>query len=306
MEEKVNLTVVGLFVLVLSAALIGGVLWLSSSKSYRTQHDIYQTYMQDSVAGLSSNAPVRYRGVEVGRVQKINLAPGNVEQVQLTLGIERGIPVKVDTIAILQSHGLTGITYVELTGGSRDSPPLQALANNPYPVIKSGPSLMTRFDSALTTLLVNLNRTSENLNAVLDEDNRKTLKSTLADLAVLSRMLAARSNTIDAGLTDAAHTLKNTSRLSDELPQLARRIQQSADAFDRMTGELALAGTKAGGTLESAQQFSSATLPEIHQLALELRELATSLRRVSDQLEHNPEALLRGKPPLKPGPGEGK
>lgn len=306
MEEKVNFTVVGIFVLVLSAALIGGVLWLSSSKSYRAQYDTYQVYTQDSVAGLSFNAPVRYRGVEVGRVQKINLAPGNVEQVQLTLGIERGIPVKVDTIAILQSHGLTGITYVELTGGSRDSLPLKALANEPYPVIKSGPSLMTRFDSALTTLLVNLNRTSENLNAVLDEDNRKTLKSTLADLAALSRMLSARSNTIDAGLTDAAHTLKNASRLSDELPQLARRIQQSADAFDRMTGELAKVGVKAGSTLENAQQFSASTLPEMHQLALELRELAASLRRVSDQLEHNPESLLRGKPPLKPGPGEGK
>ena len=304
MEEKVNFVVVGVFVLALSAALIGGVLWLSSSKSYRASYDIYQTYMHDSVAGLNLDAPVRYRGVEVGRVQKITLAPGNVEQVQLTFAIERGIPVKVDTIAILQVQGLTGIAYVELTGGGRDSPPLQKQANDSYPVIKSGPSLMTRLDSAVTVLLTNLNRTSENLNAVLDEDNRRVVKNTLADLAVLSRTLAARSGTIDDSLADAAHTLKNASRLSDELPQLIQRVQRSADAFDRMSDGLTRASARASSMLDSAQQFSTSTLPEAHQLVLELRDLTASLRQVSDQLEQDPGVLLRGKPLAKPGPGE--
>ena len=304
MEEKVNFAVVGVFVMVLTAALIGGVLWLSSSKSYRASYDTYQTYMHDSVAGLNLNAPVRYRGVEVGRVRNITLAPGNVEQVQLTLAIEHGTPVKVDTVAILQVQGLTGIAYVELTGGSRNSQPLQAQGKESYPVIRSGPSLMTRLDSAVTTLLVNLNHTSENLNAMLDEDNRRAFRSTLADLAVLSRTLATRSNAIDASLVDAAHTLKNASRLSDELPQLARRIQRSADAFDRMSDEVTQVGVRAGSALDSAQQFSASTLPEVHQLVLELRDLTVSLRHVSDQLEQDPAVLLRGKPQAKPGPGE--
>lgn len=304
MEEKVNFIVVGVFVLVLTTALIGGVLWLSSSESYRTNYDLYQVYMQDSVAGLNLNAPVRYRGVEVGRVRNITLAPGNVEQVQLTLAIARGTPVKVDTVAILQVQGLTGIAYVELTGGGRDSPALQAQDQERYPVIKSGPSLMTRLDSAVTELLVNLNRTSVNLNAILDEDNRRTIKNALADLAVLSHTLAARSGTIDASLVDAAHTLKNTARLSDELPQLAARVQRSAAAFDRMSNELAHAGERASSTLDSVQQFSTATLPEVHQMVEELRDLTASLYRVSDQLEQNPGVLLHGKPPAKPGPGE--
>jgi phospholipid/cholesterol/gamma-HCH transport system substrate-binding protein len=297
MEEKVNFVVVGIFVLVLSAALMGGVLWLSSGKTFRAAYDVYQTYMQDSVSGLNVNAPVRYRGVEVGHVQEIRLAPGNVEQVQLTLAIEQGVPVKVDTVAILKAQGLTGIAYVELTGGGRDSPPLKAQAGERYPVIGSGPSLMTRLDTAVTALLTNLNRTSENLNALLDENNRRAVKSTLADLAVLSRTLAARSPAIDAGLADAAHTLRNTARASDELPQLAKRIERMAD-------ELARAGASASSTLDGAQQFTASTLPEVHQLVLELRELTASLRRVSEQLEQDPSVLLRGKPPAKPGPGE--
>jgi len=290
MEEKVNFAVVGVFVLVLSAALIGGVLWLSSGNSYRTSYDIYQTYTRDSVAGLNLNAPVRYRGVQVGRVSKIALAPNNVEQVQLTLAIEHGTPVKVDTLAVLQTQGLTGLAFVELTGGSRDALTLLVQNDDKYPVIKSGPSLMTRLDSAITSLLTNLNRSSENLNALMDEDNRRAVKHALVDL--------------ESGLGNAARIMENTARLSDELPQLAQRVQRSADAFDHMASDLARAAASASGTLDGTQQFTNETLPEVHQLVMELRDLTNSLRRFSSEVEQNPSVLLYGKPAAKRGPGE--
>jgi phospholipid/cholesterol/gamma-HCH transport system substrate-binding protein len=304
MEEKVNFAVVGAFVLVLSAAFVGGVLWLSSEKSYRTVYDVYQTYMKESVAGLNINAPVRYRGVDVGRVQKIALAPGNVELVQLTLNIERGTPIKVDTVAVLQTQGLTGLAFVELTGGGRDSAALKAQNNEKYPVIKTGPSLMTRLDSAVTALLANFNKTSEHFNALMDEDNRRAVKNTLRDIEVLSRTLAARSAKIDASLTNAARTMENTARLTDELPLLAQRVQRSADAFDRMANELASAGTSARSTLDNTRQFTGETLPEVHQLVIELRDLTSSLRQFSGELEQNPSMLLYGKPAAQRGPGE--
>ena len=304
MEEKVNFAVVGVFVLVLSAALIGGVLWLSSGKSYRTSYDIYQTYTKDSVAGLNINAPVRYRGVDVGRVRKIALAPNNVEQVQLTLAIERGTPVKTDTLAVLQTQGLTGLAFVELTGGSRDSPALEAQKDEKYPVIKSGPSLMSRLDSAITSLLGNLNKSSENFNSLMDEENRRAVKHALANLEILSRTMAARSAMIDSSLSNAARIMENTARLSDELPQLAQRVQSSSDAFNRVANELGKAASNANVTLEDARQFTSSTLPEVHQLVIELRDLTNSLRRFSSELEQNPSALIYGNPAAKRGPGE--
>ena len=304
MEEKVNFAVVGAFVLVLSAALIGSVLWLSSGKSYRKAYDVYQTYMQDSVSGLNLNAPVRYRGVEVGRVRKIALAPENVEQVQLTLDIERGTPVKVDTVAVLQTQGLTGLAFVELTGGNRNSPELVAQPEQAYPVIKAGSSLMTRLDTAVTGLLANLNRASENFNALMDEDNRRSARNALKDIEVLSRTLAARSAIIDASLTNASRTMENTARLSEELPALAKRVQRSADAFDHMSNELAHAGTSANSALDNTRQFTGETLPEVHQLVIELRDLTGSLRHFSDELEQNPGVLLYGKPAAQHGPGE--
>ena len=287
METKVNFTLVGAFVLLLSAALIGGTLWLSSDKSYGTAFDTYAVYVKESVAGLSPDGWVGYRGVQVGRVRSIRLRRDNVEEVELLLDIQRGTPIKQDTVAALRTQGLTGIAYVDLTGGTRDSPPLRARPGEPYPVIPTGPpSLLVRMDTALTALIDSLTRSSDNMNALLDKDNRAAIKQTLANLAAVSRTLAARSETIDAGMANAALTMENTARLSREMSELVERARGGVEAFDRMSN----AGAR--------------TMPEMRQLVSDLRELTASLRRFSDQLERNPSVLVRGKAAAKAGPGE--
>jgi phospholipid/cholesterol/gamma-HCH transport system substrate-binding protein len=241
-------------------------------------------------------------------VRRIELAPKNIEQVRLTVDIERGTPVRVDTVATMRMQGLTGIAYVELTRGRHDSPPLAARPGEAHPVIQSGPSLLVRLDSAVTALLTNVNRSSENFNALTDEANRRAIAEALTDLRVVSRALAARSAEIDSGLTNAARSMENTARLTAELSQLVERVHRSTEAFDRMTGEVARAGASASDALDSvraeARQFAADTLPEAQLLVAELRELTGSLRRFSEQLERNPSVLLYGKTTSKRAPGE--
>ena len=307
MEAKVNLVAVGVFVIVLTMAAIGSVLYLSSGKYYRKTYDTYRTYMSESVSGLNLNAPVRYRGVEVGRVRGIALAPDNVELVQLTLDIDRGTPVKEDTVAMLETQGLTGISYIDLTSGHRDSPPLKTKPGQEYPVIQSGTSLMSRLETSVPVLLAGLNRVSDNMSAALDEENQRALKNTLADLERLSRTLAARSATIDSALADAALTARNAERLTEQLPRLVERVERSASSFDRMTSQLGAAGASASSTIDSTradlQQFTGETLPEVRALTAELRELTATLQRVADKVERNPSVLVNPPPPRR-GPGE--
>jgi phospholipid/cholesterol/gamma-HCH transport system substrate-binding protein len=139
MEPKVNYILVGSFVAFLGAAVLVGILWLGKT-DYRGSYDRYEAYMRESVAGLSVDSTVKYRGVDVGRVKTIVLNPNNPEEVLLTLDIMRGTPIKIDTIAVLETQGLTGLATVNLTGGSRDAPSLQAQDGQAYPVIKTGPS----------------------------------------------------------------------------------------------------------------------------------------------------------------------
>jgi phospholipid/cholesterol/gamma-HCH transport system substrate-binding protein len=307
-EERVNYTLVGLFTLVLGAALVGGVLWLSSEQSYRKSYDVYLVDMRESVSGLSLDSAVKYRGVEVGRVRRIALAAGNGEVVRLTLHIERGTPVKEDTVATLRTQGLTGIADVELSGGSAGSAPLLARAPEEHPVIPSAPSLLVRLDTALSALLTNANRTSESVNALLDEESRRAFKRALADLEVLAGTLAARSAAIDAGLAKAAIAMDNAARASGELPGLVARMQGSADGLERMAADVSRASSSVSGSVSDARgdirQFTGEAQAQLGTAVADLGELAASLRRLSEQMERNPGALLYGKPAARPGPGE--
>ncbi len=315
METKVSFAVVGAFVLLLSAAAIGVLLWLGSGRISQRSYDTYLAFFGESVSGLNVHAPVKYRGVDVGSVREIGLDPSDPERVRLVLDIQRGAPVKEDTVAVLSMQGLTGIAFVDLGGGSRESPTLRPDPKLGIPVIRTAPSLMRRLDTAATTLLGDLDQTSQRVSSLLDEQTRRSLQQTLRELGVVVHTLAARSQVIDAGLVGAGRTFENTARASAELSRLIERIGRSADAVERMAGEVSQAGAAARAALDGVrgaverarggvEHVSGEALPELGRLVADMRETTVSLGRVARELERNPSALVLGRPPAPPGPGE--
>jgi phospholipid/cholesterol/gamma-HCH transport system substrate-binding protein len=300
----VNYAWVGAFVLVLGAVLIAGVLWLASGGALKQKYDFYLAIEDESVAGLNLNAPVKYNGVDVGKVRKIQLDPENPERVILLFAIERGTPIKEDTVAVLKTQGLTGIAYVELSGGTRDAPMLRATAGNEYPVIRTKPSLSARLENILTSVLAKLDSTSNGLNTLLSVENQAAFKSALVDISTVARTVAARKNTIDAGITHAARTFETTSRLAAQAGPVIDRISRSADAVGKMGDEVASAGNTANAIGADVKRFTAESLPELERLLGELSILSASLRRLTEQTERNPAGLLFGRRPVPEGPGE--
>jgi len=304
----VNYAVVGAFVLFLGAVLIIGTLWLASGGAFEKKYDLYLAIEDESVAGLNLNAPVKYNGVDVGKVRKIWLDPGNPQRVQLLFAIEHGTPIKEDTLAVLKTQGLTGIAYVELSGGAHDAPPLLTHEGNDYPVIRTRPSLSARLENVLTSVLAKLDSTSNSINALLSEENRAAFRSALADIASVAHTIALRKETLDAGIVDAGHTLANTSRASAQAGPVIERLGRSAQAVEKMGNEVARTSASAGKVVDSVgagvTRLSTDTLPEMERLLSELSVLTDSLRRLSEQTERNPTSLLFGRRPVPDGPGE--
>jgi len=304
----VNYALVGAFVLLLGAVLIGGVLWIASGGTLQKKYDHYLAIEDESVAGLNLNAPVKYNGVEVGKVSDIHLDPANPERVRLTFAIERGTPIKTDTVAVLKTQGLTGIAYVELGGGSHDASSLQPTAEEPYPVIRTKPSLSARLENVLTTVLAKLDRTSSNIDALLSNENRAALSSALADIAAVSHTIATRKDVIDAGIVNAARTADNSARATAQFAPIIARIGRAADAVEKMGNDVSLAGADTAKTVgavgSDARRFAADTVPEIQRLLGELNDLSNSLRRLSEQTARDPAGLLRGRSPVPDGPGE--
>ena len=310
-----NYTVVGAFVLILGGALIAVVLWLASGGTLQKKYALYLAIEDESVAGLNLNAPVKYNGVDVGKVREIRLDPDNPERVNLLFAIEHCTPIKEDTVAVLKTQGLTGIAYVELSGGARNSPLLRATAGNEYPVIRTKPSLGARLENVLTDVLAKLDSTSNNINSILSDENRSAFKSALADIAAVAHTIAARRDTLDAGIANAARTFENASRATAQVGPVIDRIGRSADAVEKMGNEVALASASAGKTVDSVgadvksvgadvKRFTAESLPELERLLGEMSVLAASLRRLSEKIEGSPGGLLLGRRQVPPGPGE--
>ncbi len=304
METKVNYAVVGAFVLLLAASIIGGVLWISSGGAGRKDYDTYLAFFWESVSGLNLNAPVKYKGVEVGAVREIGLDPADPQRVRLVLAIERGVPIKQDTVAVLSVQGLTGIAFLDLGGGSRESPLLEADEPGGYPVIPTGPSLLRRLDTGTTALVADLSQTAQSIGELVDAETRETLQRTLRNLDTVVAVFAERSKAIDQGLTDVAATLGHGARASAELAQLVQQVSRTAAAVERAAAEVAKAGTAAQGALDGVGQLGSEALPELQRLLAEARVLTASLARVTRELERDPSALVTGRVAPEPGPGE--
>jgi len=307
MNAKVNYILVGLFVLVLGAAFIGVLLWLSAGGPGK-HYDKYVVYMTESVSGLSKDAGVKYRGVDVGRVRGISLDPANPERVRLLLDIEEGTPIKVDTVATLETQGLTGLASINLSGGSKDALPLRTKNGDQYPVIPSRPSLLGRLDQSVSKLIENLIETSNRLNHLLDHGNQDALTNTLKHFETISANLAGKMKTVSAAMDDMAATMHNVRRASGDLPKLVAQANEGAVAIKRMADELTAAGVAlrkrvdAGG--KNVQRFADQTLPQAQAMVEELRLAAENLRRMSEQLQRNPSVLIYGAPKPAPGPGE--
>ncbi len=308
MDAKVNYILVGLFTVLLSIALVILILWLSVAPTTAKNYQTYLAYMRESVAGLNANAAVKYHGVDVGKVKAIELDKANPERVRLTLDIKQGVPIKEDTIAVLTSNGLVGTAYIELTGGTKEAPPLKAKEGQRYPVIDTGPSLLVRLDTILTGLLAELtgaahdiNRIAQSVDTGLIEQSQQALAETLKNTEQLTAYLTSQASRLEAGINDLITILEQGAKASKQLPILVKQATHSL----RPIGE---AATELEVLLQEGQQgfrlFTQSTLPHVNQLLTNLDQVVRNLERFSEQVEQNPRALLFGPSPLQLGPGE--
>jgi phospholipid/cholesterol/gamma-HCH transport system substrate-binding protein len=292
-ESKVNYTVVGIFVVGLSIAMVIVFLWLSSlrnEKSYKT----YLLYVNENVTGLTVQSPVRYNGVPVGFVKSIELDPHNAQLVKIILRIEVGTPITTSTVAVLQMQGITGVMYVGLKTTSVDSPLLQPEPGEKYAIIPTRPSFLVQISEVLPEVTRSIKKIGDSVNKLLNEKNQKAIADTLENLRKVTKTLGDNSKNLDESMKFLRTTLKNTAQASVNLPDAISNFRDAANQAK---------ATFAGGTVVM-RNFSTQIMPEAQQAVQNLSHAAQSVHQLTDQLEQNPSMLIRGKAPAPKGPGE--
>lgn len=297
MESKTNYTSVGLIVVLLTAALIIGGLWLSVGFNQK-KYTVYAVYFHEAVSGLSLESPVKFNGVQIGNVYQINLSHNDPQEVQILLNIEEGTPITTSTYATLISQGITGNVFIGLTASSSDLTPLRKLPNETYPIIPTKPSLFNQLDSVLKEVSENVNAVSVKFKEIFDKQNINNIKSTLSNLESFTNMLSKNNNNIE-------RSLNNIADASNDLPAVIKNLKTS---IQQLTREISIAGQSMTKTMDAGRvtinKINQQALPSTVTLLQHLNNVAANLEQVSFLIKQNPSVIIRGSTPPKPGPGE--
>ena len=286
MESKTNYTVVGVMVLFLILGLITAALWLSFGFDNK-KYDIYTVYADEAVSGLSDDSVVKYNGVKVGLVDKIELNDIDPEEVKIQLKIVEGTPITIGTRATLINQGITGTTYLGLSSNSSTLLPLEKTPGEPYPVIPYKRSFLGRLEK-------NINDLSLSIKHIFDKQNARAFKNSLTNLETITHAIAKNDAQINESL--------------EELPKLIRGLTVSVKKFNSMATSMSNAGHDVSTTMRTGtntiNKLSQQTLPPLTLLLQRLDHIAANLEKVSADMRQNPAVIIRGNTPPKSGPGE--
>jgi len=273
METKANYVAVGAFVLACMLGLVITMLWLAGIQ-YSQEFAYYQTNFTGPVTGLGKGTTVRYNGIEVGRVDALRFDPNDPQVVIVTLQMQPHLGIRVDSVASIESQGLTGGSYVEITGGSKNAALLERQEGQRYAVIKSKPSTLQQLATGAPELLAKLNKAADRLNGVLTKENQEAFTHILANLDESTSMLARRSGDIDASIVNfsvASKALPHT--VADADASVKKFGQLSSDTDDFVKGE---------------------GLAQLAQLLADTRKLVVSLTVLTNELNRQPTKVLFG------------
>src|SRR6266568_7397049 len=170
METRAHYILVGAFVIVVLLAAFISVLWLVGGQ-FQREGAIYDIYFRGSVSGLNEGAVVRYKGVAIGRVLSIRLDPENVERIRVRVEIDSSTPIKEDAVAELEAQGITGLAFVQITGGSNASPVLEKREDKRYPIIASRQSGLEEVVTSAPELFKRATVVADRIALVLSDAN---------------------------------------------------------------------------------------------------------------------------------------
>ncbi|MBV9550966.1 MAG: MCE family protein [Alphaproteobacteria bacterium] len=294
METKANYVAVGAFVLICVIGLVVTLLWLAGAQ-YSQEYSYYQTIFKGSVSGLGKGTLTRYNGIEVGRVTDLTFDPNDPQSVIVTLQVQPNLNIREDSVASIASQGLTGGSYVEISGGTRSSPLLVAKPGQRYPIIRSKVSTLQQLEQSAPEVVAKLNVAASRINDLLKDENRRAVAETLNNLDTITTTLAARSGEIDATIRHANAAVANLDKASQGLQPIMDHFNGT---ITHVNGTIDTADTtlkKYGKVADDADAFINGEgLAQLSDLIGEMRRTVANLNQLSAQLNKEPTKLLFG------------
>ncbi len=288
MENRAHALIAGLFVVTLSITVALIAQWFSGDSIVRNN---YLVYTNESVSGLSPQAAVHYRGVNIGKVESIYFNPNNTNEILIEISADRSVALNNTVFAIMEYQGLTGLTYIQLNDNlnalKMDNFKLEPIHQDAR--IPMHRSFLDEMTGSGQDLIRNINKTVVEINHLLDKNNQKQISEIITDI---NNATSRFDELFDPARLDSM----NLSGITTELDSLLKKINIIASKVN-----------EDGGFIDSLALSAEAladTIPKLNQISDGVLRSTQNLDRTLRQYEDHPQSILFGKQPSLPGPGE--
>jgi phospholipid/cholesterol/gamma-HCH transport system substrate-binding protein len=312
METKANHVFIGVLTLAMSVTIAFFIMWKTKG-AFDVEYERYDIVFDGSVSGLSEASIVQFNGIKVGNVRRITWDTDDPNQIRVHVRLRGDTPIKEDTVAEMAMQGVTGVTIVELSGGSVSSPDLSRKAGQEFPIIKSQPSaLQELFETApdmisqANLLLLQFHKltSDENIGAISQSlkdiqqltstlaDSDEAIATMLKDVSVITGELAETSKKINGITNDIQQVTSSANKMmAGDAPEMIVQIRDAADSIGRLADNT---NSMIDENRSSISKFTNQGLADIDGFISETRVLVVTLERLAQKLESDPSILVSG------------
>jgi len=307
MENRSHALMTGIFTIALLVATVLIGLWFNRDKTELVPYEIVTT---QSIPGLNPQATVRYRGLEVGRVDEIIFDPRVTGQILIRLSVDAASPITSTTYATLGYQGVTGIAFIQLDDERTGSPRLATGAER-IARIPLRPGLLDQLEDRGLAILEKAEKVTASLDELLNDENRGKIIGAFESVDRAAEAYAAIPQRLDPVIDQLPALVNKVDRSMDSIDTLAnsatsmtRNYDQLATRLQAPDGPIERLNTTIGALGAATSELELETLPHVVRMTDEARASLRAVRRTANSFSDRPQSILFGTPGDAPGPGE--
>lgn len=307
MENRSHALMTGLFTIALLVATVLIGLWFNRDKTELVPYEIVTT---QSIPGLNPQATVRYRGLEIGRVDEIIFDPRVTGQILIRLSVDKSSPITSTTYATLGYQGVTGIAFIQLDD-ERTGSPRMATGGERTARIPLRPGLLDQLEDRGLAILEKAEKVTASLDELLSDENRGKIIGAFESVDRAAEAYATIPQRLDPVIDRLPALMGKVDRSMDSIDTLAnsatsmtRNYDQLATRLQAPDGPIERLNTTIGALGAATSELELETLPHVVRMTDEARASLRAVRRTANSFSDRPQSILFGTPGDAPGPGE--
>lgn len=218
MERGVNYIFIGACFMLSLIGFVVFIFWFGESGFFKDEVRIYKSYTKRPLA-IKADSLIKYKGINVGRVQNINFKDNNFEEIEITLEIRKDLPIKADSTLRVEQSGILGASFLALIQNEKSTEIAKDGA-----VLMIGGDSMSQIMDAIPSIAGKVDYLLDSANGVLSEENAKNLTAILLSVNEAAKNINILAQSLSRNTQDIEKIIANVSKIAQSTEQITNTL----------------------------------------------------------------------------------